>query len=295
MGELIRVLAAEGMVKMSVVESRDIAERARQIHDLSPLATAALGRTLTAASILGNFLKDDGTSVTLRLNGKGPLGTILTVADNLGNVRGYVQNPQVDLPLRPDGKLDVGGGVGTDGMLTVIRDLNMREPYVGSVPLVSGEIAEDMTKYFADSEQTASACALGVLVDVDRTVLASGGYLVQLLPGAPDEICDRLEENIRRTGSVTGVLNGGTPEDLIRGVLEGLDPRIVERDPVEYRCYCSRQRVEAALAGIGDKELAEMEAEGKPLEVTCQFCDKVYRFDLEEIRALRRRGREGTE
>jgi len=287
MGELVRAIAGDGFIKMAAVETADVTERARQIHKTLPVVTAALGRTLAATSMLGNALKADGASVTVRINGGGPIGSIVAVSDDRGNVRGYAQNPHVDLPLRADGKLDVGGAVGRNGMLSVIRDLRMKEPYVGGAALVSGEIAEDFTAYFAESEQTPSACALGVLVDRDQHVLASGGYIIQLLPGAPDALLDGLERNIAEAGAVTGMLVQGNLDSMVARVLDGFEPKILERDTVEYRCSCSRTRVADALAGIGKEELEDMEREGKPVEVTCQFCDTVYVFTPGEIREIR--------
>ena len=283
MDELIRAVSSDGFIKMTAVCSRETVERARQIHDLSPVCTAALGRTLTATSIIGNTLKADDGTVTVRINGQGPIGSIIAVSDCEGNVRGYVTEPHVELPLKANGKLDVGGAVGTSGMLTVIKDLNLKEPYIGSVELVSGEIAEDFTAYFAESEQTPSACALGVLVDRDRTVKAAGGYLVQLLPGAPDEIASQLEQAVINVGAVTQILENHTAEDLINMILLGFDPIILERSTIEYRCYCSRERVLEAVSGIDREELDDIKAKGEPIEVTCQFCDAIYRFNPEEL------------
>ncbi|MBQ9857778.1 MAG: Hsp33 family molecular chaperone HslO [Oscillospiraceae bacterium] len=283
MDEIVRAVAADGFIKMTAISSRDMVERARAIHNTTPVCTAALGRTLTATSIIGNMLKGEDQSVTVRINGGGQTGSIITVSDAVGNVRGYVTNPHVDIPLKENGKLDVGGAVGVNGMLTVIKDLNMREPYVGSVQLVSGEIAEDFTAYFYESEQTPSACALGVLVDRDYTVKAAGGYLIQLLPDAPEEIAIQLEQSILNTGSVTSVLENYTAEDLINLVLIGFNPEILERTPVEYKCYCSRERVREAISGIEREELENIQREGKPIEVTCQFCDAVYNFEPSEL------------
>lgn len=283
MDEIVRAVAADGYIKMTAISSKELVERARVIHNTSPVCTAALGRTLTATSIIGNMLKGEDQSVTVRINGGGQAGSIITVSDAVGNVRGYVSNPYVDLPLKENGKLDVGGAVGNNGMLTVIKDLNMREPYVGSVELVSGEIAEDFTAYFYESEQTPSACALGVLVDRDWSVKAAGGYLIQLLPDAPDELAIQLEQSIVNTGSVTSVLENYSPEDLINLILIGFSPEILERTPVEYKCYCSRERVKGAIASIDREELDDIRKEGKPIEVTCQFCDAVYNFDPSEL------------
>lgn len=283
MDEIVRAVAADGFIKMTAINSRDMVERARAVHNASPVCTAALGRTISAASIIGNTLKDENASVTVRINGGGPAGSIIAVSDHIGNTRGYIANPTLELPLKPNGKLDVGAAVGTQGMLTVIKDLNMKEPYVGSVALVSGEIAEDFTSYFTESEQTPSACALGVLIDVDGTVKAAGGYVLQLLPGAPDDLAVSLEQSIMNVGPVTSILEDYTAADLINMVLIGFKPRILEHIPVEYRCYCSRERVMNAIAGIERSELEEMAKEGKPIEVTCQFCDAVYTFDPKEF------------
>lgn len=288
MDEIVRAIAGEGFIKIAAVSTREMTERARQMHKTLPVVTAALGRAMAATAIIGNDLKGENDSVTVRINGGGPIGSVVVVADSHGNVRGYAQNASVDLPLRPDGKLDVGGAVGKNGMLTVIKDLNLKEPYVGSTQLVSGEIAEDFTAYFVESEQTPAACALGVLVGRDQAVLAAGGYIIQLLPGAPDALLDKLEKNIIAAGAVTGMLTSGKDAaGLIERVLDGFDPKILERAPIEYRCYCSRQKVLEVLAGLSDKELREMEQAGKPVEVTCQFCDAVYQFAVSEIRRLR--------
>ena len=283
MDKIVRAIAGDGMIKITAISSREMVERARKVHNMSPVCTAALGRTLTAASMIGNGLKDDRASVTVRINGGGPAGSIIAVSDAYGNTRGYMTNPQLDLPLNSAGKLDVGGAVGRDGMLTVIRDLNMKEPYVGSVELVSGEIAEDFTAYFAESEQTPTACALGVLIDRDYSVKAAGGYILQLMPGAPDTLAVSLEQSIANVGHVTGILDEHGPEDLINLLLIGFNPEILEEAEVAYKCYCSRERVRRSIASIDTKELEDMVQEGKPIEVTCQFCDSVYTFEPEEI------------
>ena len=289
MGELVRAMTRDGFVKAVAVESRDIVERARQIHKMLPTATAALGRLLTAASMMGNMQKIDNGSLTLQIKGGGPLGTVLAVSDALGNVRGYVQNPQISLLEKYRGKLDVGAAVGRDGMLTVIRDLQMKEPYIGSVPLVSGEIAEDITEYFAQSEQTPTACALGVLVDTDQSVRAAGGYLLQLLPGAPDTVIDALEAGIQKAGAVTALLDQGMgAQALLETVMAGMDLEILETTPVAYRCYCSRERVESTLISLGRKELGEIVDEGKPIDISCQFCDTIYTFTPQEIAEILR-------
>ena len=285
--QIIRVLAKNAPVKASAITARDMVERARQIHKTLPVATAALGRTLMAASMMGNQLKEDNGSVTLRIKGDGPLGGITAVADSAGNARGYVVNPAVDLPLKGPAKLDVGSAVGRDGSLTVIKDLNLKEPYVGTVPLVSGEIAEDITSYFAESEQIPTACALGVLVDVDQSVLCAGGYLIQLLPGADDAAISAIERGIQRVGPVTEALRGGLgAQGLVEQVLSEFELEVLSAEPVEYRCYCSRDRVTRALISMGREELEALLREQGQAELTCQFCDKVYRYSKEELEAL---------
>ena len=287
--QLIRAISKDGHIKATAVSTRALTERARQIHKALPVATAALGRTLAAVSMMGNALKEDGASVTLQIKGGGPLGTLLAVSDNQGNVRGTVDNPVVDLPLRPDGKLDVGAAVGHEGTLTVIRDLNMKEPYVGSVSLLGGEIAEDLAAYFVESEQIPTACGLGVLVDRDQSVLAAGGYLIQLLPGAGEDVIAKVEGSLMAAGPVTGLLrNDPDPEAMLRHALSDFDLEILETHPVEYRCYCSRDRVTRALISMGREELSSLIREQGQAELTCQFCDQIYRYskeDLEEILA----------
>ena len=287
MGELVRAMTRDGYVKAVAVTTADIVERARQIHKTLPTATAALGRLLSAASMMGNMQKVENGSITLQVKGGGPLGTVLAVSDAEGNVRGYVQNPQISLLEKYRGKLDVGAAVGTDGMLTVIRDLQMKEPYVGSVELVSGEIAEDIASYFVQSEQCPTACALGVLVDVDQSVRAAGGYIIQLLPGAPDDTIDKIEAGIEKAGAVTTLLDQGlSAQGLLETVLGELDLEILETSPVEYRCYCSRDRVTATLISLGRKELTEIVEEGETVHIECQFCDTIYDFTPDEIRQI---------
>ena len=288
MDQIIRATAADGFVKMAVITARDSVERARQIHGLSPTACAALGRTLCAASLLGQAMKEEAAGLTIRINGGGPIGSVVAVSDSAGNVRGYVDAPRCELPLRADGKLDVGGAVGRDGMLTVSRDLGLREPYIGSVALVSGEIAEDVTAYLLESEQVPSACALGVLVDTDRTIRAAGGFLVQLMPGADASLIDRLEENIFLMDQLTTVLDQDGERALFEQVLRGFDWHEVGSYPVAYRCPCTRERVERALTVIEPEELGEIAAEGKDVSVSCQFCDRVYVFTPRELLALKR-------
>ena len=284
---IVRAMTADGFVKAMAISSTHLVERARNIHKTTPTATAALGRVLTAASMMGNLQKVENGALTLQVKGNGPLGTILATSDAVGNVRGYVHNPSITLLEKYAGKLDVGAAVGTDGMLTVIRDLQMKEPYIGSVPLVSGEIADDVTAYFAQSEQTPTACALGVLVDTDQSVKVAGGYLIQLLPGAPEEVISRLEQGIAKAGAVTPMLSDGlTPEDILRRVMADFELEFLETTEVCYKCYCSRERVASTLITVGKKDLQEMIDEGKPITIECQFCDTKYQFTPDELREL---------
>ena len=285
--QLVRAISSDGMVKATAVSTRHMTERARQIHMTLPVATAALGRALAGTSMMGNALKGEGASITLQIKGGGPLGTVLTVSDNEGNVRGYVQNPAVDIPLRPDGKLDVGTAVGMDGTLTVIKDLHMKDPYVGSVSLLGGEIAEDIAAYFVESEQIPTACGLGVLLDRDQSVNCAGGYLIQLLPGADEDTIVKVEGGIMAAGNVTGILKDNPdPEAMLRTVMSDFELEILEKSDIEYRCYCSRERVEAALLSLGREDLQRMVEEDHGAELTCQFCDTVHRFSEEELKAI---------
>ena len=284
---IVRAISTDGMVQAAAICSRGLTERARQIHKTLPVATAALGRTLAAGSMMGNALKSEGASLTLQFKGGGPLGTVLAVSDNQGNVRGYVTDPHVDLPLRSDGKLDVGAAVGHEGTLTVIKDLHMKEPYVGTIDLLGGEIAEDIAGYFVESEQIPTACALGVLVDRDQSVKAAGGYLIQLMPGAAEDTIAKVEGGIMAAGPVSAILDrDDDPEKLLREVMSDFDLKILETCPVEYKCYCSRERVERALISLGRQELEQMLAEQGSCQLTCQFCDAVYDFTADDLRAL---------
>ena len=284
---LVRGMSMDGFVKVAAVRSTNLVQRGASIHKTTPNATAAFGRCLTAASMMGNMQKVDNGSMTLQVRGGGPIGTITVVSDAVGNVRGCVTEPNVPLVEKYPGKLDVGATVGTDGTLTVIRDLQMKEPYIGSVELVTGEIGDDVTAYFAQSEQVPTACGLGVLVDRDHSVKVAGGYILQLLPGAPEETISKLEMGIRRAGAVIPMLEAGlTPEDILGQVCGDLGVVFMETVPVEYKCYCSRERVEQALISLGRKELEDIAREGKPFPVACQFCDTEYTFTPEDIREL---------
>ena len=284
---LVRGMSMDGFVKVAAICSTELVRRGAQIQKTTPNATAAFGRALTAASMMGNMQKVENGSMTLQIRGGGPIGTITVVSDAVGNVRGCVTEPNVPLVEKYPGKLDVGATVGTDGTLTVIRDLQMKEPYIGSVQLVSGEIGDDVTAYFVQSEQVPTACALGVLVDRDHSVKVAGGYLIQLLPGAPDEIIDKLEAGIQRAGAVTPMRESGmTPEDILGQVCGDLGVVFMETVPVSYKCYCTRDRVEQALISLGREELGDIAREGKAFPVECQFCDTVYTFTPEDIQEL---------
>ena len=283
MGEIIRAVTADGAAKISVITAPDAVERARQIHSLRPVGTAALGRTLCGAALLGEMLKEDDATLTIRIRGGGPIGSVVAVSDSGGNVRGYVQNPAVDLPLRErDGKLDVSGAIGIEGLLTVSRDIGLREPYVGSTALVSGEVAEDLAAYLTESDQLGSACGLGVLVDTDESVKAAGGFIVQLMPFAPEEVTAALEENIFLMDQLTTILAEDGPEAVIGQVFRGMDPHVTERKEMGYRCYCSRERVLRAVTSLSEEDLRELRDSGQEVEVRCQFCDAVYTFSPEE-------------
>ena len=284
---LVRGMTMDGFVKIVAIRSTEMVRRGAEIHGTTPNATAALGRALTAASMMGNMQKVENGSMTMQIRGGGPIGTITVVSDPEGNVRGVVTEPKVPLVEKFPGKLDVGATVGTDGTITIIRDLQMKEPYVGSTELISGEIGDDVTAYFAQSEQTPTACALGVLVDRDMSVKVAGGYLVQLLPGAPDEVIDELEAGIKRAGAVTKMLEDGlTPEDILGQVCGSLGAVFMETTEVGYKCYCSRHRVEGALISLGREELTQIMEEGKTFPVECQFCDTIYKFTPENIREM---------
>lgn len=286
MDRILRATAGDGFIKMSAVSAKDLVQRAKDIHDCTPTTAAALGRTLCAASMLGNMMKENDGSLTIRINGGGPIGSVIAVSDSAGFVRGYVTNPSVELPLRSDGKLNVGGAVGTSGTITVSRDIGLKEPYIGSTELVSGEIAEDLTAYMLESEQIPAACGLGVLVDTDLSIKSAGGFIVQLMPGASDKLIDTLEENITMMDALTTILAEDGLEAVFEQVLKGLEHHIVGEDEVGYRCKCSRERVSSAILGIGKAELEKMISDGKDVDVSCQFCDTVYNFTPDDIAEL---------
>ncbi|MBQ2693937.1 MAG: Hsp33 family molecular chaperone HslO [Clostridia bacterium] len=286
MSELVRMISVDGTLTVIAVDSTDIINRMEQIHQTSAVTSAALGRLLTAASMMGAVLKGKDNSITLRLNGNGPAGSVIAVSDSEGNVRGYVANPVVEIPLNDKGKLDVAGAVGKDGTLTVMKELGMKEPYIGQIPIVSGEIAEDITNYFATSEQLPSVCALGVLVNPDLSIKAAGGFIIQLLPTALDDTIDKVEECIKGIEPVTQMLTSGmTAEDICRHVLKSFELEILDTSSPEYRCNCSKERVAKALLTLGKEELNDM-ANDPQTEVSCHFCDKKYVFTPAEIRNL---------
>ena len=286
MDKLVRCISADGTLVMMAAETTDMVERAQQIHETSAVTSAALGRLLTASSLMGSMLKGDTESITLRLNGGGPSGTVMAVSDCWGNARGYVTNPVVEIPLNAKGKLDVAGAVGRDGFLTVIKDLNLKEPYIGQTPIISGEIAEDITSYYAISEQLPSVCALGVLVNPDLSIKKAGGFIIQLLPTAFDDTIDAVERCISDIPSVTQMLSDGmTPEEICHRVLSEFELEVLDESFPTYKCNCSKERVEGALISTGLETLKELALE-KKTEVNCQFCEKKYVFSGSDISEL---------
>lgn len=287
MAKVLRCLTQDATVMAMVIDASDIVATAEQFHQSSAVTTAALGRLLTAASMMGIMLKGKDDTVTLKVRAEGPAGMLMAVSDSGGNVRGYVENPIVEIPLKPNGKLDVSGAVGTDGMLYVIRDMGVGEPYVGCVPLTTGEIAEDITAYYATSEQTPTVCALGVLVEPDLTVKVAGGLLLQLLPFCPDEVIDKVEKNIAKLGSMTEMLGAGmTPMEICEKALDGMPFDVLDTYEPQYRCNCSRERVEKAFLSMDAEELRSLPDENGEVTADCSFCDKVYRFTREDIERL---------
>ncbi|MBR2765268.1 MAG: Hsp33 family molecular chaperone HslO [Blautia sp.] len=288
---IIRGMAAGEQLRVFAARTTVLAEEARRRHNTSPVATAALGRLLTGGAMMGSMMKGEKDILTLQIKGDGPLRGITVTADSHGNVKGYVDNPEVLIHARADGKLDVGGAVG-EGILNVIKDLGLKEPYSGQVVLQTGEIAEDLTYYFATSEQVPSAVGLGVLMNKDNTVRQAGGFIVQVMPFAEDKVISQLEANIAGLSSVTSLLEeGGTPEYILERVLTGFDWEITERTDTRFYCNCSKERVEKALISIGAKELNEMIQEGKTVELKCHFCDSTYPITVEELKEILRRAR----
>lgn len=286
MDKLVRCISTDGTLVMMAADTTDMVEKAQEIHSPSAVVTAALGRLLTGASLMGSMLKGKDDSLTLRINGGGPAGSVLAVSDSEGNTRGYAANNIVEIPLNSKGKLDVAGAVGTNGSLTVIKDLGLKEPYVGQVPIISGEIAEDITSYYASSEQTPSVCALGVLVNPDLTVKAAGGFIIQLLPTADEETISAVERCIEGIPAVTSMLTDDmTPEQICQKVLPEFDLEVLDSSNPEYKCNCSRERVMKALISVGEKELRDMQND-EITQVKCQFCGKSYDFTSQEIKDL---------
>lgn len=283
---VIRATAANDYIRAFAATTKGVVEEARQIHNLSPVASAALGRTLTAGAIMGLMMKNDKDVLTISFDCDGPIGGITVTADSKGRVKGYVNNPDVMLPPSEAGKLDVGGAVG-QGILRVIRDTGLKEPYVGEVSIFTGEIAEDLTAYFGESEQTPSIVGLGVLMNQDNTVREAGGFIIQLMPGAPDEVIDALEQNLVGVSSVTSLLkDGGTPESILDDLLKGLDPVIRDKSEAAYHCDCSRSRVTKSLLAIGRAEIEDMIREGKTVTLGCGFCGKNYDFTVDDMKIL---------
>lgn len=280
---MIRATAAEGQIRAFAATTRDMVEKAKNAHNTSPVATAALGRLMTAAAMMGADLKGEKELLTLRIEGSGPLGGLLVTANGHGDVKGYAFNPDVMLPPNAQGKLDVGGSLDL-GVLSVIKDIGLKEPYVGQTQLVTGEIAEDLTYYFATSQQVPSSVALGVLMNKDNTVRQAGGFIIQLLPGASDEIIDKLETKLSGISSITAILDAGkTPEEILTDILGEFGLDISTKMPVQFHCDCERSRVEKAIISIGKKEIQDMIDEGKEIEVNCQFCNKHYKFSVDEL------------
>ena len=283
---MLRATAANGQIRAFAATSRDLVEKTRQAHNTSPVATAALGRLMTAGVMMGSMMKADSDLLTIRVEGDGPIGGLTVTADKNGNVKGYAFHPEVMLPPKAKGKLDVGGALGV-GVLSVIQDIGLKEPYVGQTILVTGEIAEDLTYYYATSEQTPSSVALGVMMNKENTVRQAGGFIIQLLPGASDEIIDKLEAKLSVISSITALLNAGkTPEEILTDILGEFGLEILSKMPVQFHCDCERSRVEKAIISIGRKEIQDMIDEGKEIEVNCQFCNKHYEFSVDELKKL---------
>ncbi len=285
---MVRATAGNAQIRAFAATTRDLAEYGRKAHSLSPIAAAALGRLMTGTVIMGAMMDNEGDLITVRMEGDGPLKSVLATADTKGNVKGYVGNPYVIMEPNASGHLNVGGGIG-EGTLTVIKDMGLKEPFVGQVPLYSGEVAEDLTYYFTKSEQTPSSVGLGVLVErEDLSVMAAGGFVVQLMPFADEETISHLEENLQKFTSVTDILKAGkTPEDLLEIVLEGFDIEFTDKMDLNFYCNCDRDRVERALMLVGEKELDDMISDGKEVELCCQFCNRKYSFSVDELKTIR--------
>ena len=284
---ILRASAAGAQIRAFVADTRQLVQSAFEHHHTMPVASAALGRTLTAAAMMGATLKSEGDVLTIQITGDGPLGKVTVTADSHSMVKGFVSNPSLDIPPKPNGKLDVSGGIG-NGTLTVIKDMGLKEPYVGTVPLQTGEIAEDITYYFVASEQVPSSVGLGVLVDKDYSIRRAGGFMIQLMPFAEEDTISRLEKNLSQIQSVTQLFEAGlTPEDILEKLLEGLEPKILDTITPEFTCDCSKEKVSRVLISLGDKELDSMIADGKTIEVHCDFCNQYYYYTIEELEELR--------
>ncbi len=286
---IVRATAAEDAIRAFAITSKDMVEEAKNRHNTSPVVTAALGRMLSAGAMMGVMMKGEDDMLTLQIQGSGPMKGITVTADSKGHVKGFPNVADVMLPPNKDGKLDVGGAIDL-GIMRVIKDMGLKEPYVGTVPLQTGEIAEDLTYYFATSEQVPSSVGLGVLMNKDNTVAQAGGFIIQLMPFTSDEIIEKLEENIKNLPSVTTMLSGGkTPEQILETVLDGFEVTVHETIPTGFLCDCSSERVERSLRSLGEEDMKEIMAEGKPIEVKCQFCNKAYTYTVEELKEIRRK------
>ena len=287
---IVRATAANGQVRAFAATTREVVETAREHHNTSPVATAALGRLLTAGAMMGSMMKNDTDMLTIQIRGDGPLGGITVTADSHANVKGYVNSPDVVLPPK-NGKLDVGGAVGI-GLIQVIKDLGLKEPYSGQTILVTSEIAEDLTYYFANSEQVPSSVGLGVLMEKDNTVKCAGGFIIQMMPFATDETISQIEENLKNVTSVTNLLEQGyTPEQLLETLLGNVGLEITDTIPTQFYCNCSKERVEQAVVSVGKKDIQEMIDEGKPIEVKCFFCNTAYQYTVEELKQIIKRSK----
>ncbi|MBS4980551.1 MAG: Hsp33 family molecular chaperone HslO [Lachnospiraceae bacterium] len=283
---IVRATAANNQIRAFAATTKETVEAARQAHNTSPVATAALGRLLTGGAMMGSMMKNDSDMLTIQIKGDGPIGGLTVTADSKGNVKGYVEHPEVMLPPNAQGKLDVAGALGI-GLISVIKDMGLKEPYVGQTILQTSEIAEDLTYYFATSEQVPSSVGLGVLMEHDNTLKQAGGFIVQLMPFVEEEVVDRLEANIKKISSVTSMLDRGmTPEEILGEVLDGFDVEVKDTMPAQFYCNCTKERVEKAIISIGKKDIQEMIEDGKPIEVNCHFCGKSYEFSVEELKTL---------
>ena len=286
---VIRTSAADNNIRGFFAVTTEMVEKARNIHEATPVATAALGRVITAASIMGLMMKGDKDKLTIQVMGGGPAGSIVAVSNSKGMVKGYISNPSVDVPLREDGKLDVGGAVGIDGKISVMRDLGMKEPYIGQNDLFNGEIAQDLTHYYAYSEQQPSAVSLGVLIEKDYSVKAAGGFIVQLMPDADEESVSRLEQNLISMKNITALIeDGNAPEDIMNMVFDGLSPKVLQKDEVDFECDCSREKFEKALVTIGEEDFDKLINEDSGAELVCHFCNSKYNFTREELEELKK-------